>query len=73
MERKLYRSRENRQLAGVCGGLAEYLKLDPTVVRLLFVFLALIGGPGLVIYVVMAIVVPEELRKPKYGEHAPFP
>ena len=65
MERKLYRSHSERQLAGVCGGLARYLKLDVTIVRLLFVFMALLGGPGLLIYLVMAIVVPEEQRKIK--------
>ena len=65
MERKLYRSYSERQLAGVCGGLARYLKLDVTIVRFLFVFMALLGGPGLLIYLVMAIVVPEEQRKIK--------
>ena len=70
MERKLYRSCVERQLAGVCDGLARYLKLDVTIVRLLFVFMALVGGPGLLIYLVMAIVVPEETRKIKIGQDA---
>ncbi len=70
MERKLYRSRSERQLAGVCGGLACYLKLDVTIVRLLFVFMALVGGPGLLIYLAMALVVPETPQKIKIGQNA---
>ena len=58
--RKLYRSRTDRKLAGVCGGLAQYFNADPTVIRVLFVVLALLGGPGLVIYLVLWIIVPEE-------------
>jgi phage shock protein C len=58
--RKLYRSRTDRKLAGVCGGLAQYFNADPTLIRVLFVVLALLGGPGLVIYLVLWIIVPEE-------------
>jgi phage shock protein C len=58
--RKLYRSKTNRQLAGVCGGLAEYFNLDVTLIRVLFVLLAVLGGSGLVIYVAMWIIVPKQ-------------
>jgi len=58
--RKLYRSRSDRMIAGVAGGLGEYLKMDATIVRLLFVLFALAGGPGLLVYLVMLLVVPEE-------------
>jgi phage shock protein C len=58
--RKLYRSKTNRQLAGVCGGLAEYFNLDVTLIRVLFVLLAVLGGSGLVIYIAMWIIVPRE-------------
>jgi phage shock protein PspC (stress-responsive transcriptional regulator) len=58
--RRLYRSRTNRKLAGVCGGLAQYSNTDVTLLRVLFVVLALLGGPGLVIYLLMWILVPEE-------------
>jgi phage shock protein C len=58
--RRLYRSRTDRKLAGVCGGLAQYFNTDATLMRVLFVILALLGGPGLVIYLVLWIVVPEE-------------
>ena len=58
--RKLYRSRTNRQVAGVCGGLAQYFNLDATLIRILFVVLAVLGGSGLVLYVAMWIIVPKE-------------
>ena len=47
--RKLYRSTSNRQLAEVCGGLAEYFNLDPTLIRVLFVTLAVLGGSGVIL------------------------
>jgi phage shock protein C len=58
----LYRSRSNRLIGGVAAGIGEYLGLDPTVVRLLFVLAALIGwvAPAVVVYLVMMFVVPEE-------------
>ena len=60
MQRKLYRSRTDSILAGVCGGLGEYSGIDPTVIRLAFVFLTLFGGHGLLLYLIMCIVVPPE-------------
>lgn len=58
--RKLVRSRNDRIIAGVCSGLGEYFSVDPTLVRLLFVFAALFGGPGLVAYLIFWVVVPLE-------------
>jgi phage shock protein C len=57
--RKLYRSQNQRMLAGVCGGLAEYFNIDATVMRVLFLILAVFGGSGLVLYLVMWIVIPD--------------
>jgi phage shock protein C len=57
--RKLYRSQSQRMLAGVCGGLAEYFNVDATLIRVLFLVLAVFGGTGLVIYVVMWLIVPD--------------
>ncbi|MDD4859210.1 MAG: PspC domain-containing protein [Dehalococcoidales bacterium] len=65
MDKRLYRSRSDRIIWGVCGGLAEYFKIDPTIVRLVFVLLALANGVGIVIYLVMAVVVP--LKGSKVG------
>jgi phage shock protein C len=58
--RKLYRSRTNRQVAGVCGGLAEHFNMDATLIRVLFVVLAVLGGSGIIIYIAMWIIVPRE-------------
>jgi phage shock protein C len=58
--RKLYRSKTNRKLAGVCGGLAQYFNIDATVIRVLFVVLAILGGSGLLLYLALWIIVPKE-------------
>lgn len=58
MNRKLYRSQSQKMIAGVCGGLAEFLGLDPTVVRLIFVLLALGAGHGVLIYLVLWLIMP---------------
>lgn len=60
MKKRLYRSREDQRIAGVCGGIAEYLGIDSSIVRILWVLLALAGGPGVLLYIIMAVVVPEE-------------
>jgi len=61
MEKKrLYRSQSERMIAGVCGGLAEYFEIDPTLVRLLFVLLFFLGGNGILIYLIMLVLVPSE-------------
>lgn len=58
--RKLYRSRTNRTLAGVCGGIAEYSNLDPTIVRVLMVALAFFtGGGALLAYPILWLIMPE--------------
>jgi len=59
--KKLMRSSSERMIAGVAGGVADYLNMDPTLVRLLFVLLALAGGPGILIYIILWIVMPEEM------------
>ena len=57
----LTRRKSNRMIAGVCAGLADYLNLDPTVMRLLFVLGFFLAGPGIIIaYLIMAIVTPEQ-------------
>ncbi len=58
-EKKLHRSTTNKMLAGVCGGVAEYFNVDPTLVRLAFVVLALLGGPGILLYIILWIILPE--------------
>jgi phage shock protein C len=60
MEKRLYRSRTDRIVGGVCGGLGEYFGIDPTLVRLAAVLLTLVNGVGVAVYVILWIVVPEE-------------
>jgi len=56
---KLYRSRDDRMIAGVCGGLGEFFGIDATLVRVLFILLVIFGGSGLLVYLVMLVIVPE--------------
>jgi len=58
--RKLYRSRKDRMVGGVAAGVAEYFNIDPTLIRLAFVALVLWGGSGVILYILMWIIVPEE-------------
>ena len=60
MEKRLYRSRDERMLLGVCGGLAKHFGMDPTVVRLIAVLTLLLGPTGVLVYLILAIVVPLE-------------
>ena len=57
---RLYRSRSARMIAGVCGGLGSFFGLDATVMRLIFVLLAIFWPPMIVLYLIMMLVVPEE-------------
>ena len=59
MSKQLYRSRTNRKIAGVCGGLGEYMNLDPTIIRLIWVLLILCAGTGLLAYLIAALIIPE--------------
>lgn len=59
--KRLYRSRDNRMFMGLCGGLGEFLGLDPTIIRLIFALTAIFTFPiPLIVYLVMMLVVPEE-------------
>ena len=59
MQKKLYKSHTDRKICGVCGGVAEYINLNPTVVRLLWILFACAGGAGLLAYIIAAIVMPD--------------
>ena len=59
MEKKrLYKSRKNKMIGGVCGGLAEYFKMDPTIVRIVAALLCLLKGAGLIVYIIACLVMP---------------
>ena len=59
MEKKLYRNTQNKVIAGVCSGLAEYLNIDPTIIRVIWALVAL-SGAGLLAYLVCALIIPEK-------------
>ena len=60
MEKKLYKSKKDEKICGVCSGIAEYFGLDPTVVRLALVAFCLLGGSGVLAYIICVIVMPDE-------------
>ena len=60
MAKKLYRSRTDRKIWGICGGIAKYFDIDPTIVRVLTVVSVFLSGFGLIAYIIMRFVVPEE-------------
>ncbi len=71
--RKLTRSRDDRVIAGVCGGLARYLNMDPSVVRILTAVISLFTGVGLIAYIVAAVVVPEDGKETSlWQQNTPF-
>ena len=60
MGKKLYRSNTNKKLCGVCGGLAEFFNIDPTIVRLIWALIIFCAGAGVLAYIVCALVIPEK-------------
>ena len=58
MSKKLYKSNTNKMLEGVCGGIAEYFGVDPTIVRLAWVVFCALGGSGILAYIIAAIIIP---------------
>ena len=58
--KKLFRSRENRMICDVCGGVAEYFNIDPTIVRLAFLLFVFCAGSGVLAYIIAAIVMPDD-------------
>ncbi len=59
MKKKLYRSKKDKMIAGVCGGIAEYFDVDPTLIRLLTVLFVLLGGAGVAVYIIAWIIIPK--------------
>ena len=63
--KKLYRSRENKVLAGVCGGIGEYFEIDPVIIRLIWIVLTMIWGFGLFLYIIAIFLIPLEPKEIK--------
>ena len=60
MGKKLYRSRDDKKIVGVCGGVAKYFGIDPTIVRLIWAITSIFAFAGIIAYIVCAFVIPEE-------------
>lgn len=60
MDKKLYRSRSNRMIVGICGGIGEYFGIDPTLVRVIWAAVCLLGGLAILLYIACAFIIPEE-------------
>lgn len=60
--KKLLRSRKSRMIAGVCGGIADYFNIDPTIVRVAYVLLAMVtvAFPGILVYLLLVLIIPNE-------------
>ncbi|KAF0199721.1 MAG: putative stress-responsive transcriptional regulator [Bacteroidetes bacterium] len=72
-ETRLHRSVNGRVIGGVAGGLADFFGMDPTIVRLIFVLLAVFGGGGVLLYIILWIVLPERNAFNTYNNHTPPP
>lgn len=61
MKKRLYKSSTDKKVCGVYGGIANYFDVDPTVIRLIWVIFTLVGGSGLIAYIIAAIIMPDEM------------
>ena len=71
--KKLYRSRENKVLAGVCGGIGEYFEIDPVIVRLIWIVLTMIWGFGFFLYIIAIFLIPLEPKEIKIQDVSTSP
>lgn len=60
MQKKLYRSTDKRMLAGICGGLSDYFGIDVTFIRIIWAVLSLFYGAGIIIYIIMIFIIPND-------------
>ena len=63
-QKRLHRSRSEKMIAGVCGGIAEYMDMDPTIVRVLWVLVAFLAGTGILLYLILWVVMPLDVPVP---------
>ena len=63
MKKRLYKDKQNEKICGVCAGIAKYFSIDPTLVRLALVVFCLLGGSGILAYIICAIIIPDEPDK----------
>lgn len=60
MKKRLFKSETDKKICGVCGGVAQYFDIDPTIVRLAWILFTALGGSGIIAYIIAAIVMPAE-------------
>ena len=60
MKKRLYKDKQNEKICGVCAGIAKYFSIDPTLVRLALILFCILGGSGVLAYIICAIVIPDE-------------
>ncbi|KUO60588.1 hypothetical protein APF79_02055 [bacterium BRH_c32] len=73
MKERIFRARKNKIVAGVCSGLGEYFNIDPVIVRILFVVLTVMNGIGILVYILLWIMVPEESFEKAFGLNNDIP
>ncbi|NLM13526.1 MAG: PspC domain-containing protein [Epulopiscium sp.] len=69
MQKKLYKSRTDRKISGVCGGLAQYFNMDSTLVRILWILFIFLGFSGVLAYVICALIIPDEPYEDYYYDN----
>lgn len=62
MNKRLYKSKINKMICGVCGGIAEYFDIDPTLIRLGWAVFCALGGSGIIAYIIAAIIIPDNMN-----------
>lgn len=73
MDKRIYRSKKERMIGGVAGGIAEYFDVDPVIVRFAFIALTLFNGIGLILYIVGMIIIPEQVLNPEMFSESSTP
>jgi phage shock protein PspC (stress-responsive transcriptional regulator) len=61
-EKILYRSKQNRLVGGICGGIGEYFDIDPTIIRIIFILITLFGGSGIILYIILWLIIPSDKK-----------
>lgn len=76
MKKKLYKSTTDKKICGVCGGIAQYFDMDPTLVRVIYVVLALAGvwifASPIILYIILALIMPNEPEMPEWNGQPPY-
>jgi len=69
VKKKLYKSEKDKVLCGVCGGIGEYLNIDPVIIRLIWVFISLCWGAGILLYIIACFIIPKKPTSDDKNNH----